>query len=122
MQGRGGDDDEIDLRELFIALWRGKGWIIATTLLGAVLAVLVAINKPNIYRAEALLAPSSEQQGGGLSAMAAQFGGLASLAGVNLKGGGPDKTAIAAENVVSGCCRVSVKMCFSMAPGDTSKV
>lgn len=90
-------DDEIDLRELFIALWRGKGWIIATTLLGAVLAVLVAINLPNIYRAEALLAPSSEQQGGGLSAMAAQFGGLASLAGVNLKGGGPDKTAIAVE-------------------------
>lgn len=90
-------DDEIDLRELFAALWRGKWWIIATTLLGAVIAVAVAIKSPNIYRAEALLAPSAEQQGGGLSAMAAQFGGLASLAGVNLSGGGADKTAIAVE-------------------------
>ncbi|WP_346209168.1 Wzz/FepE/Etk N-terminal domain-containing protein [Aeromonas salmonicida] len=93
----GGGEDEIDLRELFVALWRGKWWIVTCTLLGAVIAVVVAISLPNIYRSEALLAPSAEQQGGGLSAMAAQFGGLASLAGVNLKNGGPDKTAIAVE-------------------------
>ena len=94
----GGGEDEIDLRELFAALWRGKWWIVASTLVGAVIAVVVAISLPNIYRSEALLAPSAEQQGGGLAAMAAQFGGLASLAGVNLSGGGgPDKTAIAVE-------------------------
>ncbi len=93
----GGGEDEIDLRELFAALWRGKWWIVATTLVGAVIAVVVAISLPNIYRSEALLAPSAEQQGGGLAAMAAQFGGLASLAGVNLSGGGSDKTAIAVE-------------------------
>lgn len=93
----GGGGDEIDLRELFAALWCGKWWIAASTLVGAVIAVLVAISLPNIYRSEALLAPSAEQQGGGLAAMAAQFGGLASLAGVNLGRGGPDKTAIAVE-------------------------
>ncbi|MEH8128172.1 Wzz/FepE/Etk N-terminal domain-containing protein [Aeromonas veronii] len=93
----GGGEDEIDLRELFAALWRGKWWVVASTLVGAVIAVLVAISLPNIYRSEALLAPSAEQQGGGLTAMAAQFGGLASLAGVNLSSGGPDKTAIAVE-------------------------
>ncbi|HEA3090962.1 TPA: lipopolysaccharide biosynthesis protein [Aeromonas salmonicida] len=94
----GGGGDEIDLRELFAALWHGKWWIVASTLVGAVIAVMVAISLPNIYRSEALLAPSAEQQGGGLAAMAAQFGGLASLAGVNLSGGGgPDKTAIAVE-------------------------
>ncbi|MGQ4691782.1 Wzz/FepE/Etk N-terminal domain-containing protein [Aeromonas veronii] len=93
----GGGEDEIDLRELFAALWRGKWWIAGSTLIGAVIAVLVAISLPNIYRSEALLAPSAEQQGGGLAAMAAQFGGLASLAGVNLSSGGPDKTAIAVE-------------------------
>ncbi|HEH9416910.1 TPA: lipopolysaccharide biosynthesis protein [Aeromonas sobria] len=94
----GGKEDEIDLRELFVALWRGKWWIVASALVGVVIAVIFALSLPNIYRSEALLAPSSEQQGGGLAAMAAQFGGLASLAGVNLSGaGGPDKTAIAVE-------------------------
>ncbi|MGE6133681.1 Wzz/FepE/Etk N-terminal domain-containing protein [Aeromonas hydrophila] len=93
----GGGEDEIDLRELFAALWRGKWWIVASTLIGAVIAIMVAISLPNIYRSEALLAPSAEQQGGGLAAMAAQFGGLASLAGVNLSRGGADKTAIAVE-------------------------
>lgn len=93
----GGKEDEIDLRELFAALWRGKWWIVASTLVGAGIAVIFALSLPNIYRSEALLAPSTEQQGGGLAAMAAQFGGLASLAGVNLSGGGPDKTAIAVE-------------------------
>lgn len=84
----GGKEDEIDLRELFAALWRGKWWIVASTLVGVVIAVIFALSLPNIYRSEALLAPSTEQQGGGLAAMAAQFGGLASLAGVNLSGGG----------------------------------
>ncbi|MGL4466018.1 MAG: Wzz/FepE/Etk N-terminal domain-containing protein [Plesiomonas shigelloides] len=93
----GGKEDEIDLRELFAALWRGKWWIVASTLVGAGIAVIFALSQPNIYRSEALLAPSTEPQGGGLAAMAAQFGGLASLAGVNLSGGGSDKTAIAVE-------------------------
>ncbi|HHQ4568330.1 TPA: Wzz/FepE/Etk N-terminal domain-containing protein [Aeromonas hydrophila] len=93
-----GKEDEIDWRGLFAALWRGKWWIVASTLVGVVIAVIFALSLPNIYRSEALLAPSTEQQGGGLAAMAAQFGGLASLAGVNLSGGGgQDKTAIAVE-------------------------
>lgn len=90
-------DDEIDLLELFKALWRGKWWIFLTTVIGAGIAVAVAIGLPNVYRAEALLAPSAEQQGGGLGALAGQFGGLASLAGINLGGGGADKTGIAIE-------------------------
>ncbi|TNH80218.1 Wzz/FepE/Etk N-terminal domain-containing protein [Aeromonas sobria] len=93
----GGKEDEIDLRELFAALWRGKWWIVASTLVCAGIAVIFALSLPNIYRSEALLVPSADQQGGGLAAMAAQFGGLASLAGVNLSGGGSDKTAIAVE-------------------------
>ena len=86
--------DEIDLRELAIALWQGKWWLFATTLIATCLAVAFALWSPNIYRAEALLTPSLEQQGGGLSALASRFGGLASLAGVN-KGG--DKASIAIE-------------------------
>ena len=90
-------DDEIDLRELFTAIWQGKWIIIAITTLFAVASVFYAINQPNIYKSEALLAPAEEQQGGGLGALAGQFGGLASLAGVNLGGGSSNKAQLAIE-------------------------
>ena len=91
-------DDEIDLRELFTAIWQGKWVIIAITILFAVASIFYAINQPNIYKSEALLAPAEQEQQGGLGALAGQFGGLASLAGVNLgSGGGVDKTQMALE-------------------------
>lgn len=91
-------DDEIDLRELFTAIWQGKWIIIAITTLFAVASVFYAIKQPNIYKSEALLAPAEQDQQGGLGALAGQFGGLASLAGVNLgAGGGVDKTQMALE-------------------------
>ncbi|MDD2341538.1 MAG: Wzz/FepE/Etk N-terminal domain-containing protein [Tolumonas sp.] len=91
------DSDEIDLLELWQAIWQRKWLIIATTFFSVAIAVVVAIFLPNIYTSTATLAPSEEQRGGGLSALASQFGGLASLAGVNLSGGGADKTAVAVE-------------------------
>ena len=89
--------DEIDLRELWDVIWRGKWIIIAVTFLFAVASVLYALSLPNIYKSEALLAPAEESSGGGLAGMAGRLGGLASLAGVNLGGGGSDKTTIAIE-------------------------
>ncbi|PMN71084.1 Wzz/FepE/Etk N-terminal domain-containing protein [Enterovibrio norvegicus] len=94
------DSDEIDLRELFAALWKGKWIIIATTFLFAVAGVFYALSLPNIYKADALLAPA-ESSSGGLSKMASQFGGLASLAGVNLGGGEASQTDLAAEVIKS---------------------
>ena len=90
-------DDEIDLRELFRSLWAGKWLISGITFVAAVIAVIVALMMPNIYRAEALLAPNSQDGAGGLSALAAQYGGLASLAGINLGGGSADKVALGLE-------------------------
>jgi uncharacterized protein involved in exopolysaccharide biosynthesis len=92
-------DDEIDLRELFSVIWQGKWLIIAITAVFAIGSVIFAITQPNIYKSEALLAPAdSEQSGGGLGALAGQFGGLASMAGINLGGGGGvDKTQMAIE-------------------------
>ncbi|MCK8137057.1 Wzz/FepE/Etk N-terminal domain-containing protein [Pseudoalteromonas sp. 2CM28B] len=90
-------DDEIDLRELFAVIWQGKWIIIAITTLFAVASVIYAINQPNIYKSEALLAPAEQEGGGGLSALAGQFGGLASLAGVNLGGGSSNKAQLAIE-------------------------
>ena len=92
-------DDEIDLRELFAAIWQGKWIIIAVTAVFAVASVFYALSLPNIYKSEALLAPAAEQKSGGLSG---QLGGLAALAGVSLgSGAGVDKTALAIEVIKS---------------------
>jgi uncharacterized protein involved in exopolysaccharide biosynthesis len=90
-------DDEIDLRELFRALWAGRWLIGGSTFAVAVIAVIVALMLPNIYRAEALLAPNDQEGATGLSALAAQYGGLASLAGIDLGAGSSDKTALGLE-------------------------
>ncbi|EGQ8277085.1 LPS O-antigen length regulator [Vibrio parahaemolyticus] len=90
-------DDEIDLRELFRALWKGKWIIIVTTFVFAVTAVLYALSLPNIYKSDALLAPAESSNGGGLSKMAGQLGGLAALAGVNLGAGESSQTDLAVQ-------------------------
>lgn len=97
VQGHYDADDEIDLREVFSVIWQGKWLIIIFTSVFAIASVVYAINQPNIYKSEALLAPTEEQQQGGLGALAGQFGGLASLAGVNLGGGSNNKTQLALE-------------------------
>ncbi|CAM3031970.1 Wzz/FepE/Etk N-terminal domain-containing protein [Vibrio mytili] len=89
--------DEIDLRELFAAIWKGKWIIIATTFVFAVGSVLYALSLPNIYKADALLAPAESSNGGGLAKMAGQLGGLAALAGVNLGGGESSQTDLAVQ-------------------------
>ena len=91
-------DDEIDLGELWRAIWAGKLTIIAISFIFAVASVFFALSQPDVYKASAILAPVSEESGaGGLGAIAGQFGGLASMAGINLGGGGVDKTALALE-------------------------
>ncbi|MFN3900077.1 MAG: Wzz/FepE/Etk N-terminal domain-containing protein [Alishewanella aestuarii] len=88
-------DDEIDLRELFSALWQGKWIIIVTTFLFSVASVFYALSLPDIYKSEVTLAPVSEDSG---LKIPGQLGGLAALAGVNLGGmGGGDKTGLALE-------------------------
>ena len=91
-------DDEIDLRELWNAIWKGKWLIIAITFVFAVAGVAFALKQVNQYKSEALLAPAQAESGvGGLSA---KFGGLASLAGVNLGGAGGGNKALLAQQVL----------------------
>ena len=61
-----------------------KAVIISITLFVTIAAVAVAFLMTPIYRAEVLLAPVSDEQQSSMSAIASQFGGLASLAGINL--------------------------------------
>ena len=91
-------DDEIDLAELWRAIWKGKWLIVAITSVFALFSILYAINLPDEYKSTALLAPASSSSSSSLSKLAGQFGGLASLAGINLGGGGAeDKTVVATE-------------------------
>jgi len=87
-------DDEIDLRELFSAIWQGKWIIIITTLIFAAGGVVYALSLPNIYKSDVLLAPVSEDSGLNIPG---QLGGLAALAGVNLGGAGGNKTELALQ-------------------------
>ena len=89
-------EDEIDLRELFALLWSGKWWIGGTALVAAVASVIVALLLPDIYRAEAVLAPNRDDDAGSLSVLAARFSGLANLAGT-LPRQSTDKTALGLE-------------------------
>ncbi|EIZ0687099.1 TPA: LPS O-antigen length regulator [Vibrio parahaemolyticus] len=90
-------NNEVDIIDLIKALWRGKWLIIASTVIFALGSILFALSQPNIYQADALLAPTETSNGGGLSKMAGQFGGLAALAGVNLSGGDSSQTELAVQ-------------------------
>ena len=90
-------DDEIDLLELIKVLWDEKIKIVAITAFAAFISVIYALSQPNIYQAEALLAPAGDTGGGGMSKLAGQFGGLASLAGVSLPDDGVNKSQLGLE-------------------------
>ena len=87
-------EDEVDLRELFLAIWRGKWFIMALTLVFAIGGVAYALYLPDVYTAQAKVAPEDGQGGG---QMGGQLGNLASLAGVNVGSEGSSKTIIAKE-------------------------
>ena len=82
-------DDEVDLRQLFGILWSGKIKIILITAVFAVGSVFYALSLPNQYKATVLLAPAKSDRGG-LSSSLGQLGGLASFAGVSIKGESSD--------------------------------
>ncbi len=81
------DEDEINLLDYWRVLMRYKWLIVVITLLSTTAAVIHALLADEVFESEVVFMPANEE-GGGLSGMAGQFGGLAALAGVNLGGGG----------------------------------
>ncbi len=75
----GAGDDRISIREVLQIILRGKGIIIATTILFALGSVAYALTAKEVFRAEVLLVPAEEQS---TPALGGQLGGLAALAGV----------------------------------------
>lgn len=81
-------EDEINLMDVWETLVEQKKLISIITTVITLIALTYALLATPIYRAEALLAPVAKEKGGRLGVFASQFGGLASLAGINLGGGG----------------------------------
>lgn len=91
------DQDGFDLYDGWRMLKEFRRLIGAIALGCLALFAAAAFLMPLKYRAEVLVVPVEEGKvGGGLSALAGQFGGLAELAGVNLGGGaGRKETSVA---------------------------
>ncbi|WP_462169296.1 Wzz/FepE/Etk N-terminal domain-containing protein [Pseudoalteromonas lipolytica] len=78
--------EELDLRDLIRVIWKGRLIILLVTFLFSILTVAFALNLPNVYKSEALIAPAENEKTGGLANLAGQLGGVASLAGINISG------------------------------------
>lgn len=77
---------DADLFELLRLLWTHKLVIIGCALVCGGIAVALALTATVMYRAEATVTEVVDQRMGGAASLANQFGGLASLVGVNLSG------------------------------------
>ena len=77
------DKDEIDLLELIRTLFRSWKTIFGITIVCVGVAVAYALHAPEVFKAETLLAPASEEESGASSALS-QFGGLAAMAGISI--------------------------------------
>lgn len=87
-------DDEIDLFALWETLMQQKWLILAVTFVCISLATALAFIMTPKYEAKVIATFAEEgKSGGGLGALASQYGGLAEMAGINLGGGGGNKEA-----------------------------
>ncbi len=86
-QNRLGEEDEIDLLELWRTVWKRRKLIIRIVCVGVLLTAIVSLFMKNIYQSEAVIMPvetKSGKGGGGMAAamMSQMGGGLGSLIGL----------------------------------------
>ncbi len=77
-------EDEIDLRDLILPLWKARKQILTIATICGILGGIIGFLTPATYTASSTFLPQTAQAGGGLSG---SLGGLASLAGINLSTG-----------------------------------
>ncbi len=93
-------NDEIDLRELFSILWKGKWIVLGTTSLASIAVLIYSLLLPNIYESKALLV--SVDSSSNISGAFQNYSSLAGLAGINISSGSNDSnSAKAVEKLVS---------------------
>ena len=78
--------DEINILDLLLVIAKYWKMIVVTPLVVAVVTAICTLFMPNIYTAKAMILPGDDTGGGMMSAMMAQMGGLAALAGGGLGG------------------------------------
>lgn len=89
------DYQPIDVRVLIARLWKQRWWIAAVAVVFGAAAAAYAFTALPVYRVASVLVPAGAERSGmsaGLNSAMGQLGGLASLAGINLGGGGDLET------------------------------
>jgi uncharacterized protein involved in exopolysaccharide biosynthesis len=95
-------ETEIDIKDLFLIIWKHKLVVITITLICAISSVIYAISLPNIYSSSAKLSPaSSSNQNNSIGSSFAQYTSLASIAGVSLPSGTSGGSKLAIETMKS---------------------
>jgi tyrosine-protein kinase Etk/Wzc len=79
---RASKEHEVDLVDVLIVLFRRKKQVILVPLCIAILVALASLTMPNIYKASTSILPPQQSQSGA-AGLLAQFGGVASIAGVS---------------------------------------
>jgi hypothetical protein len=77
-------EDEIDLRDIILPIWRSRKQILTTAIIFAIFGGIIGFLTPATYTASSTFLPQTAQADVGLSG---SLGGLASLAGINLSTG-----------------------------------
>lgn len=90
------ETEELTLYGLFALFIRNWLILVVSGFSVAILALIWAINQPNVYTSSTLLMPASDESGS-LSGLAGNLGGLAAMAGVSLPEGEKDNTVLALE-------------------------
>jgi len=92
--------EDLSLYGLFSLFF--KNWLILCVcgFSVAIVALVWAIQQPNIYKAETVLMPVTSDKGG-LGALAGSLGGLASMAGIGMSDSGNNNTKLALQLVQS---------------------
>ena len=93
------EDDEIDLFALWETLVEGKWLVLGCALLCFALATALAFIMTPKYEARVVASFAEEgKSGGGMGGLAAQYGGLAEMAGISLGSGGSKEASLAFLN------------------------
>ena len=79
-QSPSNSEDEIDLKDLIIPIWKARKQILTTAIIFAIIGGIIGFLTPATYTASSTFLPQTTQSGGA----GASLGGLAALAGINL--------------------------------------
>lgn len=93
------NNDQMDIKDLYIFLWSKKILISFIILIFSIASIFYAISLPNIYTSTAILAPTKGDSDSYSSL--SSFGGIASIAGINLPSASTNNTDIAIKTLTS---------------------